>query len=102
MIVYPIEKPGKKKKKKRGLLPAQRDKVYREVIDRDVVCQNPFCKSGWPLDIPHHVDKKSAGGLDIPKNLTLTCVQCHRLIHDEWINVTGAAPDCLVWIDKRD
>lgn len=100
-MINPHPKPKKKKKKKRGLPPAQRNKVYNEVIERDVVCQNPFCESGWPLDWPHHISKKSAYGLDDPINLTLTCVQCHRLIHDEWIGVKGQAPDSLIWIDKR-
>lgn len=100
MIVYPIEKPGKKRKKKRGVSPAKLKKVYAEVIERDAVCQNPYCESGWPLDLPHHIKFKSAGGKDIVENLTLTCIVCHRLIHDEWLNVSGVAPDNLVWVKK--
>lgn len=100
-MINPHPKPGKKKKKKRGSSPAQVYRVVLEVLERDIVCQNPFCESGWPLDSPHHVKKKSAGGKDIQENLITTCVKCHRLIHDEWINVTGTAPDDLVWVDKR-
>ena len=96
----PCPKPGKKKKKKRGLPPARRNKVYQEVIERDKTCQNPFCLYGWPLDPPHHIIKKSAGGKDVVENLTLTCMNCHTLIHMEWLNVSGIAPDGLKWIIK--
>ena len=90
----PHPKPGKKKKKKRGLPPAQRDKVYKEVISRDMVCQNPFCKNGWPLDIPHHIKYKSQGGKDEVKNLILLCIHCHRLVHDGKLKIIGIWP-CL-------
>ena len=90
----PHPKPGKKKKKKRGLPPAQRNKIYQEVIERDEVCQNPYCKIGWPLDIPHHVKKKSQYGLDIESNLVLLCVHCHGLIHSRGLlKVSGVYPD---------
>jgi hypothetical protein len=75
--------------------------LFKYVVERDVVCQNPFCEAGWPLDAPHHVKKRSQGGEDKPENLTLPCVVCHRLIHDEWVKVEGYAPDNLVWFDKR-
>jgi len=94
-------KKGKKPKKKRGLPYDKLKKVYGEVIERDRFCQSPFCEAGWPLDNPHHIVKRSAGGKDVVNNLVLTCLTCHRLIHDEWINVEGTAPDKLVWIDKR-
>ena len=99
--VYPIEKQGKKKKKKRGLPPAQRNKIYREVIERDQVCMNPFCSDGFPLDIPHHIKKKSQGGLDIAENLITLCCACHRKIHHTAeLNVTGIFPD-LVWYQNK-
>ena len=64
------------------------------VINRDKVCQNLFCESGWPLDIPHHVIFKSASGSDCPSNLTLLCCRCHRLIHHEGkLKVSGIYPD---------
>lgn len=100
MIVYPHKKPGKKRKKKRGVSPAKLKKIYADVIERDVVCQNPYCDSGWPLDWPHHIIKRSAGGPDDPANLTLCCKKCHRLIHDEWLNVSGVAPKNLEWVKK--
>jgi len=92
--MIPFPKPGKKKKKKRGLSPEQRNRVYREVIERDIVCQNPGCNSGWPLDLPHHVVFKSQGGLDTESNLVFLCCECHRLIHAEGkLKVSGVYPD---------
>lgn len=90
----PQPKPGKKKKKKRGVSPEKLKKIYAEVIERDVVCQNPYCESGWPLDWPHHVTKKSQYGLDDPKNLVLLCCHSHRQIHHTGeLKVTGEYPN---------
>ena len=72
-----------------------------KVIKRDnLMCQNPYCKEGTPLDLPHHIIFKSAGGSDVEENLTLVCVHCHTLIHREWLNVSGVYPD-LTWTVKK-
>lgn len=86
----PIRLKGKKK-----------TELNISVMLRDNVCQNPFCKSGFPVDFPHHIIFRSRGGSDVEENLVLTCTECHALIHKEWINVTGSAPSNLVWTDKR-
>jgi 5-methylcytosine-specific restriction endonuclease McrA len=39
-------------------------------------CENPWCRSGARLD-PHHVIKRSQGGLSTPSNLTMLCRPCH-------------------------
>ena len=96
----PHPKPKKHKKKKRGVSPAKLKKVYGKVIDRDGTCQNPYCKKGWPLDPPHHIIKRSQGGEDIEINLVLTCIYCHDDIHKERLNVSGIAPDDLIWTIK--
>ena len=94
MTTYFKKDMPKYKKKKRGLPPAERDKVYKDVFARDRKCQNPFCKSGSPLDNPHHVVKKSQYGKDTPENLVLLCCSCHRLIHHSGrLKVTGEYPD---------
>jgi hypothetical protein len=67
--------------------------LFKYVVERDVVCQNPFGEDGWPLSPPHHVKKRSQGGEDIAINLVLLCCACHDLIHARGkLKVTGEYP----------
>ena len=65
------------------------------VLKRDeYTCKNPHCEDGWPLDISHHVVKKSQSGSDIESNLTTLCIPCHAKIHYTGeLKVTGKYPD---------
>jgi len=38
------------------------------------------CIKDLPL-IPHHIQRRSAGGKDIPRNLQFTCAECHKVYH---------------------
>lgn len=72
-------------------------KLNLTVIERDdETCQNPFCRHGWPLDIPHHVKFKSRGGGDVEDNLITLCVHCHRMIHNSGrLKCSGVYPDVI-------
>lgn len=91
----PQPKPGKKKKKLRGVSPEKLKKVYSEVLERDnYLCQNPGCKNGHPLSPPHHVRFRSQGGEDLSENLISLCIHCHDLIHARGLlKVSGVYPD---------
>ncbi|MCP3924497.1 MAG: HNH endonuclease [Desulfobacterales bacterium] len=95
MEVYPIPKPGKKKKKKRGVSPERLKSIYAEVYMRDDNrCQNPYCSNGWPLDLPHHILYRSQGGKDRPDNLITLCVHCHcKIHHTATLKVSGVYPE---------
>lgn len=102
MTFTPHPKPGKKKKKKRGVSPAQLKKVYADVLERDnYTCQNPHCESGYPVDPPHHIVKRSQGGKDEPGNLITLCMSCHRKIHHTaTLDIKGVHPE-LEFIVKK-
>lgn len=70
-------------------------KLNSAVLKRDGhTCQNPYCIDGWPLDIPHHVTKKSQLGSDIESNLTTLCIFCHAKVHHTGeLKVTGEYPN---------
>ena len=40
---------------------------------------------------------RSRGGRDTLANQTVVCIYCHALIHLGFIEVSGTAPDKLVW-----
>jgi 5-methylcytosine-specific restriction endonuclease McrA len=56
--------------------------LFEAVIERDnYTCQNKGCPGGYPLDIPHHIKKRSQGGSDTMENLTTLCIHCHGKEH---------------------
>lgn len=56
--------------------------LFESVLIRDnYTCRNPFCKNGYPLDIPHHVIFKSQSGPDTMDNLVTVCIYCHDDLH---------------------
>ena len=100
--VYPIPKPRKHKKRKRGVSPTKLKKIYAEVLERDnYTCQNPYCEHGQPIDPPHHIVKRSQGGKDEPENLITLCHPCHDKIHARGtLDIKGVYPD-LEFISKK-
>lgn len=68
-------------------------KLFEKVHERDnYACQ--ICgKEKYGLDYPHHVLFKSRGGSDTSENLITLCMECHRKVHDEKINIKGEYPD---------
>jgi len=65
------------------------------VLERDgYSCKSPYCKNGWPLDLPHHVQLKSQLGDDVEENLVTLCIHCHAKIHHTAeLKVTGEYPN---------
>jgi hypothetical protein len=46
----------------------------------------------------HHIEFRAHGGSDDPANLISLCAAHHLFgIHEERMNVSGTAPDKLVW-----
>lgn len=64
-------------------------KLQIKVLERD----NFLCKicGAYTEAPPHHIDFVSQGGSDTEGNMITACVDCHRAIHDELINVYGTA-----------
>jgi hypothetical protein len=69
----------------------------RRILARDRHrCQVPGCSR--PAVHLHHIEFRAHGGSDDPGNLISLCAAHHLFgIHDERMNVSGTAPDKLVW-----
>jgi 5-methylcytosine-specific restriction endonuclease McrA len=66
-------------------------------IDRDRVC----LYSGSPFNLQtHHVVPLGRGGGDTLGNLATVTAEVHDRIHKEWLNVSGIAPNGLIWVEK--
>ncbi len=78
------------------LLPRRRTRSQR-ILERDRGrCLVPGCSR--PAAHAHHFRFRSAGGGDEDGNLGSTCLAHHlHGIHGGWIEVSGEAPDRLVW-----
>ena len=82
--------------KTRGGRPNLPQAAYRALVTAleivcDHRCENPWCRSKAFLD-PHHVVKRSQGGLDTPDNLVMLCRICHDntdrpVDHQFWLGV---------------
>jgi hypothetical protein len=69
----------------------------RRILARDRHrCQVPGCSR--PAVHLHHIEFRAHGGSDDPANLISLCAAHHLFgIHDERMNVSGTAPDKLLW-----
>jgi len=69
----------------------------RRILTRDRHrCQVPGCSR--PAVHLHHIEFRAHGGSDDPANLISLCAAHHLFgIHEERMNVSGTAPDKLVW-----
>jgi len=73
----------------------------RRVFIRDrFACVVPGCRSGRNLDL-HHVVFRSRGGTHAMSNLVTTCSGHHVQVHDGLLEITGVAPDRLVFEFRR-
>jgi hypothetical protein len=72
-------------------------KTARLVLERaQHRCQVPGCRSSKHLTI-HHIKFFSHGGTHALWNLIVLCDGHHRLLHDGLLQITGRAPDELVF-----
>lgn len=72
---------------------------YKTLVARLTVacgsrCENPWCRKWANLD-PHHVVKRSQGGLDAATNLVMLCRPCHddtdrSKDSERWLGVVGS------------
>lgn len=72
-------------------------RLRAQCLERDKVC----LYSGSPFNLQaHHIVPLGRGGSDILENLATVSAHIHDLIHKEWLNVSGTAPNLLVWTEK--
>jgi len=72
--------------------------LAQRILARDKgLCQVPGCSRAAAH--AHHIEYRSMGGSDDPRNLVSLCAAHHLIgIHLGWIQVKGeAAPDGLIW-----
>jgi hypothetical protein len=70
--------------------------AYGHIYIRDRYrCSSPVCNR---RDVtPHHLQFRSAGGSDEPKNMTSVCTWCHLFgVHGGRIRALGTA-ECIHW-----
>jgi hypothetical protein len=73
------------------------ERIRRKVFERDgYKCTFPGCRSSRNLSI-HHIRHRADGGTHDPPNLTTQCDGHHCLHHDGFIEISGQAPDALVF-----
>jgi hypothetical protein len=69
----------------------------RAVAIRDrFCCTYPGCRSKRFLEA-HHIVARALGGTNAASNLTLLCDSHHKDLHDRVIQISGRAPDDLVF-----
>jgi len=63
--------------------------IRRAVLARDGHrCQVPGCRHVLFLEV-HHIVPRAAGGSNRPENLTTTCSSCHKLLHEQKLEVAA-------------
>jgi len=73
----------------------------RRVFIRDrFACAVPGCRAARNLDL-HHVIWRTRGGTHAMSNLVVLCSGHHGLVHDGLLELTGVAPDRLVFTFRR-
>ena len=73
----------------------------RRVFIRDrFACAVPGCRAGRNLDL-HHVIWRTRGGTHAMSNLVTLCSGHHGQVHDGLLELTGVAPDRLVFAFRR-
>ncbi len=61
-----------------AMITEKEKKMLIEMVRRETGCE--ICGSKDNLVI-HHIIRKVMGGKDIPRNLQVVCVSCHKQLH---------------------